>query len=260
MPEPRPLPAWNDRWALFLDVDGTLLDIADHPDDVRTTPRLKLLVRRAGLELGGAVALVSGRAIADLDRLFMPLQLPTAGLHGIERRSADGTMHYRPALEDRLHDIKRELMEFADNRTGLLLEDKGAALALHYRNAPGAAGEATEIMDRVARDAGDQFHVQHGKMVLELKPAGQDKGTAILQFMDESPFRGRIPVFAGDDVTDEDGFAAVNRLDGESIRVGDGKSTAARYQIESVNQLLGWLEHNLLEDGHGQLETEHVEP
>lgn len=260
MPEPHPPPDWSDRWALFLDVDGTLLDIADHPDHVRTTPRLKLLLRRAGLELGGAVALVSGRSIADLDRLFMPLQLPTAGLHGIERRSADGTMHYRPALEDLLHDAKRVLMEFADNRTGLLLEDKGAALALHYRNAPGAAGEAGEIMERVARDAGEQFHVQHGKMVLELKPAGQDKGTAILRFMEEHPFRGRIPVFAGDDVTDEDGFAAVNGLDGESIRVGDGHSTAARYQIESVDRLLGWLERNLLEDGHRYLEADHVDP
>jgi trehalose 6-phosphate phosphatase len=260
MPEPRPLPIWNDRWALFLDVDGTLLDIADHPDAVRTTPRLKLLVRRAALELGGAVALVSGRAIADLDRLFMPLQLPAAGLHGIERRSADGTMHYRPALEDRLHDIKRELMEFADNRTGLLLEDKGAALALHYRNAPGAAGEAREVMARVARDAGEQFHVQHGKMVLELKPAGQDKGTAILQFMDERPFAGRIPVFAGDDVTDEDGFVVVNRLEGESIRVGDGQTTAAHYRIGSVEQLLGWLERNLLGDEYGHLETDHVNP
>ncbi|MGB5622031.1 MAG: trehalose-phosphatase [Gammaproteobacteria bacterium] len=259
MPDPGALPAWSDRWALFLDVDGTLLDIADHPDDVRTTPRLKLLVRRAGLELGGAVALVSGRAIADLDRLFMPLQLPTAGLHGIERRSADGTMHYRPALEDRLHDIKRELMEFADNRTGLLLEDKGAALALHYRNAPGAAGDAQEIMTRLARAAGEQFHVQHGKMVLELKPAGQDKGTAILQFMQEQPFAGRIPVFAGDDVTDEDGFVAVNRLGGESIRVGDGQSTDARHYVETVNQLLGWLEENLLGDQHGQLETDHVD-
>lgn len=168
-------------------------------------------------------------------------------------------MHYRPALEDRLHDIKRELMEFADNRTGLLLEDKGAALALHYRNAPGAAGDAQEIMTRLARAAGEQFHVQHGKMVLELKPAGQDKGTAILQFMQEQPFAGRIPVFAGDDVTDEDGFVAVNRLGGESIRVGDGQSTDARHYVETVNQLLGWLEENLLGDQHGQLETDHVD-
>ncbi len=225
MPQPGALPAWNSRWALFLDVDGTLLDTADHPDDVRTTPRLKLLVRRAG----------------------------------VERRSADATMHYRPALEDRLHDIKRELMEFADDCTGLLLEDKGAALALHYRNAPGAAGDAQEIVTRLARAAGEHFHVQHGKMVLELKPAGQDKGTAIPQFMEEQPFAGRIPVFAGDDVTDEDGFVAMNRLRGESIRVGDGQSTAARHYVEAVNPLLGWLERNLLGDPHGQLETDHVD-
>lgn len=259
MPQPGALPAWNSRWALFLDVDGTLLDIADHPDAVRTTPRLKLLVRRAALELDGAVALVSGRAIADLDRLFMPLALPTAGLHGIERRSADGTMHFRATLEDQLHEVKQELMAFVENRSGLLLEDKGAALALHYRNAPALAAEADRVMARVADAAGEQFHVQRGKMVLELKPAGQDKGTAILQFMQESPFAGRIPIFAGDDITDEDGFVVVNGMGGESIRVGDGQATTAAHRVGSVVELLAWLEHNLLGDESGNKETAHVD-
>ncbi len=247
MARTEPLPAWSDRWALFLDVDGTLLDIADHPDDVRTTPRLKLLLRRAGIELGGAVALVSGRAIANLDRLFAPLQLPAAGLHGIERRSADGTIHYRAGLEERLHTAKRDLMDFVGAHRGLLLEDKGAALALHYRNAPDLCGEAEAAIRAAARRTGDGFHVQAGKMVFELKPAGQDKGTAVVEFMDERPFAGRIPVFAGDDITDEDGFAAVNRLGGESLRVGPPGDSAARYRLDGVEALLEWLEHNLLE-------------
>lgn len=259
MPRTGVLPVWDPRWALFLDVDGTLLDIADHPDDVRTTPRLKLLLRRALLELEGAVALVSGRAIADLDRLFMPLQLPTAGLHGIERRSADGTVHFRANREDQLHSVKRELMDFVQSRAGLLLEDKGAALALHYRNAPALAGEAEQMMARVARTAGKQFQVQRGKMVLELKPAGQDKGTAIGEFMQESPFAGRMPVFAGDDVTDEDGFVAVNGFGGHSIRVGDGQASAAAYRVESVTELLAWLERNLLGSEPGAKEAVNVD-
>ena len=240
------LPVWSDQWALFLDVDGTLLDIADHPDAVRTTPRLKLLLRRARLELGGAVALVSGRAIADLDRLFAPLELPTAGLHGIERRAADGTVYFSADLEDRLHDVKRDLMRFVSSHAGLLLEDKGAALALHYRNAPSLKDEAETEIRRAAHAAGDGFHVQSGKMVFELKPAGQDKGTSVVHFMDEPPFQGRMPVFIGDDVTDEDGFAAVNRLGGASIRVGDDQPTEAGYQVASVEALLDWLESSLL--------------
>lgn len=246
MVNPDELPRWSRDWALFLDVDGTLLEIADHPDAVRGSPRLKLLLRRALLDLDGCVALVSGRPIVELDRLFAPLVMPAAGLHGVERRSADGTFHYSAAMDDRLHAVRHRLMEFAQAHPGILVEDKGAALALHYRNAPDKRDESAELMAEVADAAGDAFHLQHGKMVLELKPAGRDKGTAVRQFMDESPFRGRTPVFVGDDVTDEDGFAAVNHLGGESIRVGDGQATAARRRVAGVNELLDWLEAGLL--------------
>jgi trehalose 6-phosphate phosphatase len=243
-----PLPAWRDDWALFLDVDGTLLDLADHPDAVRTTPRLKLLLRSARLALQGAVALVSGRSIAGLDRLFAPLQLPAAGLHGVERRSEDGSIHFRAGLEESIHAAKRRLMGFVEGRPGLLLEDKGAALALHYRRAPDLREACESAIREAAQAAGRRFHVQSGKMVYELKPAGQDKGTAVVEFMDERPFAGRLPVFAGDDITDEDGFEAVNRLGGLSIRVGDGGETAARYRTDSVEALVRWLESSLLEE------------
>lgn len=241
------LPRWNDSWALFLDVDGTLLEIADHPESVRSTPRLKLLLRRALLDLDGSVALVSGRSIVDLDRLFSPLVLPAAGLHGVERRSADGTFHYSADMGDRLHAVRHRLMEFAETHTGILIEDKGAALALHYRNAPEHEYKSVELMAEVAAVVGKAFHIQHGKMVLELKPAGQNKGSAVRDFMDESPFRGRVPMFIGDDVTDEDGFAAVNEMGGESIRVGDGPETVARRRIAGVGELLSWMEASLLE-------------
>jgi trehalose 6-phosphate phosphatase len=253
------LPRWDDRWALFLDVDGTLLNIAAHPDDVRTTPRLKLLLRRAQAVLDGSVALVSGRSIVNLDRLFSPLTLPAAGLHGVERRSADGTVHFSASMDDRLHSVKHRLMEFAERHPGVLLEDNGAALALHYRNAPHLEDRSAELMSEVAQAAGREFHVQQGKMVLELKPAGHDKGTAVRRFMEEPPFTGRTPVFIGDDVTDEDGFAAVNELGGLSIRVGANGVTSARWRVENVEEFLAWLEANLLESGPGPKESLNVE-
>lgn len=239
------LPTWNERWALFLDVDGTLLEFADQPDAVRSTPRLKVLLQKAYLDLDGAVALVSGRAITGLDRLFAPLRLPAAGLHGAERRSADGAMDYRAGLDDRLGPVKRTLTEFVERHPGLLLEDKGPALALHYRRAPALGEDCARAIALAAQAAGHGFHVQSGKMVFELKPHGQDKGTALVAFMDEPPFAGRIPVFIGDDVTDEDGFRTANRMGGISIRVGGG-DTAARYRIDTIERLLRWLEANLL--------------
>ena len=168
------LPTWNDRWALFLDVDGTLLEFADQPDAVRSTPRLKLLVQKAHIDLGGAVALVSGRSIAGLDRLFAPLSLPAAGLHGAERRSADGAMDYRAGLDGRLGPVMETLSQFVERHPGLLLEDKGPALALHYRRAPALAEDCARAIALAARAAGDGFHIQSGKMVFELKPLGQD--------------------------------------------------------------------------------------
>mgnify|MGYP001818860501 CR=1 FL=1 len=241
------LPHWNDRWALFLDVDGTLLEFADRPDAVRSTPRLKILLQKAQLDLGGAVALVSGRAIAGLDCLFAPLRLPAAGLHGAERRSADGAFDYLAGLDGRLGPVKRSLSQFVERHAGLLLEDKGPALALHSRRAPALGEDCGRAIALAAQAAGKGFHVQSGNMVFELKPHGQDKGTALVAFMDEHPFAGRIPVFIGDDVTDEDGFLAANRLGGISIRVGGGGETAARYRIDTIEQLLRWLEANLLD-------------
>lgn len=235
------LPEWDSGWAMFLDVDGTLVDIERHPDEVRATPELKQILADASRALGGALALVSGRAIASVDRVFAPLCLPAAGLHGLERRDADGRVHYPRDYAERIALARAALLDFVQSEAGLLLEDKGAALALHYRNAPQREADCRRHMDLALRAAGEDFHVQQGKMVLELKPSGHDKGTAIVAFMAEAPFHGRRPVFIGDDLTDEDGFRAVNQLDGLSIRVGAHPGTTARIVAGDVAAVRRWL-------------------
>lgn len=242
---PSALPAWDGHRALFLDVDGTLLEIERHPGDVRATPRLRQLLAAAARSLGGALALVSGRSIASLDGIFAPLSLPAAGLHGLERRDARGHVHYPAGYAERIAAARRGLMDFVQSEPGLLLEDKGAALALHYRNAPGLAEACRARIEIARKSAGEDFHVQQGKMVLELKPSGQDKGSAVTAFMNEMPFRGRQPVFVGDDATDEDGFRAVNAMGGLSIRVGDSGESAARFAARDVREIHDWLTRGL---------------
>ena len=235
------LPGWDPRWAMFLDVDGTLVDIESHPDEVRAAPSLRQALEHAARSLGGALALVSGRSIASLDRIFAPLCLPAAGLHGLERRDAAGRVHYPEGYARRISAARAELVDFVQSGPGLLLEDKGAALALHYRNAPELEAGCVAHMERARQAAGTDFHVQRGKMVLELKPSGHDKGTAIEAFMREPPFAGRRPVFIGDDLTDEDGFRAVNALGGLSVRVGAHPGSAASIVASGVAEIRGWL-------------------
>lgn len=245
MPRSLVLPAWDVDCALFLDVDGTLLEIMPRPDEVRAPPHLRKMLDTASRVLDGALALVSGRAIADIDRIFAPLCLPAAGLHGLERRDARGRVHYPSGYAERIGAARRGLLDFVQSEPGLLLEDKGSALALHFRNAPALEDECRRRIAIACAAAGDDFHVQRGKMVLELKPSGQDKGTAVMAFMSEAPFEGRKPVFIGDDVTDENGFSAVNTLGGTSIRVGASASTAARYAVAGVADIHDWLARSM---------------
>ncbi len=232
----RPCP---DRQALFLDVDGTLLSIAPHPDAVHVAPDLLELLRGIEHGTGGALALISGRSIENLDELFAPLKLPCAGIHGLERRGADHVIHRRDVAEE-LAPLRRRIADFAASRKGLLLEDKGQSLALHFRAAPQYEREAEDFL-RGLVGALPSLELTHGKMVLEVKPAGADKGTAIEAFMHEPPFAGRQPVFVGDDVTDEDGFGMVNRQGGLSIRVGPSPDTAAALILADEAAVHGWL-------------------
>lgn len=227
--------------ALFLDVDGTLLQIAQHPDAVRVSEELRAALEALMPLFDGALALVSGRSIDNLDSLFAPLRLPCAGVHGLERRSADGVVHHEGAAE-LLAPLRGPLGSFVKRSPGLLLEDKGQSLALHFRNAPGWAEEAEALLRRLLAEGGAPLELNRGKMVLEVKPGNADKGTAIAAFLQEPPFAGRRPVFIGDDVTDEDGFAVVNAAGGLSVRVGRaGAATAARHHLPDEAAVLACL-------------------
>lgn len=233
------LPVLDRNEAFFLDVDGTLLDIAERPEDVKL--RSGLTDTLAALQRAAPVALISGRPIAALDRLFAPLRLPAAGQHGAERRGADGQVRRAVVAESALGPARAHLLAWAHNHHGILLEDKGLTLALHYRAAPHLEAEAARVSREALRQLDDGFVLGSGSMVYEIRPRGWDKGRAIAEFMREPPFAGRVPVFAGDDVTDEDGFAVVNRMGGHSIKVGAGP-TAARWRFADVIQVLTWLD------------------
>jgi trehalose 6-phosphate phosphatase len=233
-------PAARVEWAYFLDIDGTLIEIADTPDAVRIDTALLDLIARLHRASGGAMALVSGRTISDIEnRLGMP-RLPLAGQHGLERRDAAGRLWIHAAPPAAKSAIKEALGPVLARHPGLLLEDKGMSLALHYRLAPHLAAYANRLMARLAADAGAGLEVQRGKRVAEIKPAGIDKGTAVTEYLAEPPFIGRHPVFIGDDLNDEHGFAEVNRLDGVSIKVGKGAS-CARFRLPDVAAVRLWL-------------------
>lgn len=240
-----PLPQPGDRWAVFLDVDGTLVAIAETPEAVRVEPALRLLLERLAGANDGALALVSGRSLASIDAVFAPLRLPAAGLHGWERRRSDGTL--APAAEPTaiLAPLRPVLLAFAAARAGLRVEDKGGSLALHYRLAPQYAAAVCQRAREIAA-AEPQLRLIEGRKVVEFVPRGSDKGAAIADFLAEPPFAGRMPVYAGDDTTDEDGFAAVNRLGGLSIKVANpeargGHATQARHRLPSISALHAWL-------------------
>lgn len=232
--------------ALFLDIDGTLLEIAPTPDAVSVPAALRNTLRLAAEREDGALAFISGRSLAEIDRLFWPLTFPASGQHGFERRDARGhvaTPHVAPGALDAAR-VALEGLTYAHK--GLLLEDKGASLAMHYRLAPMLAGTVRAAMENLLRPLDPNFVLREGKCVVELGPAGHTKRSAVEAFMREAPFAGRIPVYFGDDVTDEDGFAAVNAMGGHSICVGNRSHTCVRHRMASVSAVVGWLrERNL---------------
>ena len=238
--EPAAPPLAGCDAAYFLDIDGTLLEIAETPSAVRVDRQLLGLVRDLHQAADGALALISGRRIADIDGLFPGLRLPLAGQHGIERRDAVGGLHVHTAPLAELDEIRYRFREIAAAHPGVLAEDKGATLALHFRGAPELEPQLRNIVAILLHRLGDTFRLQPGKMVFEIKPAGKDKGTAIAEFLEETPFRGRRPVFLGDDVTDEYGFRVVNGRAGISVKVGPGDS-AAPWRLEDVAAVRDWL-------------------
>ena len=240
------MPAPRRDWAYFFDIDGTLVELADSPGGVLLDRELRQLIEQLHRSAGGAVALISGRSIADIDHLVPGIRLPAAGQHGIERRDASGEIsrHAFPSRE--LDGVRARLAEAVIRHPGLLLEDKGLSLALHYRRSPRLGGYAHRLVRSLLPRLGRQYRIQTGKRVVEMKPAGRDKGAAVLEFMQEPPFRGRTPVFVGDDISDEYGFATVNRLRGYSVKVGPGQ-TSARWRLPDVRAVRAWLERCLVE-------------
>jgi trehalose 6-phosphate phosphatase len=241
--ESRRPPPLDLRSALFLDVDGTLLEIASRPELVHVPRKLPVLIARLSEQRQGALALVSGRPLAQLDHLFRPWRGAAAGVHGIERRRADGTL-------DRVHDsagasaldrIRPKLAALAAGGSGLIVEDKGATLALHYRAVPGREPEIRASAEVLQREAGAALRLIKGKMVVEFQPRNANKGSAIAAFLAELPFVGRRPVFVGDDAADEDGFVEVHNRSGFSIRVGSPCETAADYHLPSAEAVITWL-------------------
>lgn len=219
------LDAWlSDRkqaGALFLDVDGTLLDIAESPTAVCVPRELRAALECLHRRLGGALALVSGRPLDDLDRLFTPLRLPACGVHGAQWRvHADEPLHHETAaslaapVRERLHALAR-------SHAGILSEDKGSSFALHYRAAP-AAGQvlAAALHALLSGPEGAGLRLLPGKMVFEVIAHGSDKAQAIRRFLEVAPFAGRRPLFIGDDVTDEPALALMPELNGLALSVG----------------------------------------
>lgn len=234
------MPPLAADWAIFLDIDGTLLEYAERPDAVRVGESVLRLIEALQRGTNGALALISGRPVSDIDGLFAPLRLPAAGQHGAERRDAAGRLHPHRFPAERLQRAAARVGEVAARHEGLLVENKGHSLALHYRLAPGSAEIARAAMREAATQLGSEFEVLEGKMVVELKPSGRDKGVAIEEFMAEPPFAGRRPMFIGDDRTDEFGFDVVNRLGGHSVKVGPGDS-ASRHRIANAAAVRDWL-------------------
>jgi trehalose 6-phosphate phosphatase len=236
-------------WCLFLDVDGTLVELTDTPSQTRADPEIISLLREVAERLGGAVALVSGRRIGTLDELFAPLRLPAAGLHGVERRKADGGIQGASFVDSQLDPARAAIKALVDSHPGTLFEDKDRTIAVHFRLAPHSEQIVRESIVDIAKPLGSTYHIQAGKMMFEIKPRGFSKATAIQAFMKESPFNGRRPVFAGDDLTDQDGFAVVEAQGGISIGVGD--RVHGQYFLENVAAVRSWLKGiSALHDSH----------
>jgi trehalose 6-phosphate phosphatase len=236
---PAPKPLRLGEAALFLDLDGTLAPIAARPQDVAPDPRRTRLMERLHEGLSGRLAVVSGRTLTDIDRILEGRITCVAAVHGLVRRGCDGVLH-EAEPHPGLAPAADRLREFAKRDCGLLVEEKGASVALHFRLARSRAGEARRLAQQLARETG--LALQEGDMVEELRTPGPSKGDSIRAFMGEPGFAGVTPVFAGDDVTDEHGFAEVAVLGGYGVLVGRPRETKALFGLRNVEDVMAWLE------------------
>jgi trehalose 6-phosphate phosphatase len=227
--------------AILLDVDGTILDLASTPREVWVPPSLRHDINRLSERTGGAVALVSGRSLSDLDLLFAPLQLPTIGGHGAEIRPFNGGELDRPRTVPLDAALKRKFALVAEIGPGIIIEDKGYSVCLHYRLAPNLGGLVEAAVDRICADnPAAPIEVLRGKSVLEIKQIGFNKGTAVRELMRYPPFADRHPIFIGDDVTDESVFAIIGEFDGLAFSVGRMVAGVDGH-FEKPEAVRGWL-------------------
>jgi trehalose 6-phosphate phosphatase len=228
------------RSAVLLDVDGTLLDLADTPQSVEVPQRLKQALMALDLQSGGATSFVSGRSMADLDLLFAPVRLAAVAGHGAELRARAGAVPQRfdsaiPA------DLRQRLEEFGATHEGIIVEDKGYSLALHYRLVPQSGPSVHAAVAAICADYPQHpLDVLAGKSVVEVKPSGFNKGTGIRELMKSAPFRGRQPIFIGDDVTDETAFAVLPEFDGIGFSVGRELPGVAGF-FQTPSDVRAWL-------------------
>ncbi|HEY0266763.1 MAG TPA: trehalose-phosphatase [Rhizomicrobium sp.] len=232
------MPPVSGNTALFLDIDGTLLDLARTPDRVKVPAELSRALEKLADDLGGALAFVSGRALDSIDALFAPFKPAAIGAHGGEIRSVHGEITRSQPLPDSVREIFTGLAAYVP---GLLLEDKICALALHYRLAPEARPVLAAAMDKHAKlFAAENIHILHGKAVIEARPMGVDKGTAVTRLARQAPFAGRVILFGGDDTTDQDVFRILPRLGGRGFSVGR-RFQGAEHVFESPHAVREWL-------------------
>jgi trehalose 6-phosphate phosphatase len=244
---PLPEPLEPDASAVFLDFDGTLVEIADHPDDVVIAPDLPQLLANLSRRLDGRFAIVTGRSIAALEVLLGPIEVAVAGSHGGEfRRSAAAGIE--PLAEPLPREIVSALEDFAAANGGLLVEPKPFSVAVHYRHHPDALEGLLTCAQGLASAA--RLSMKHGKQVIELAMPGSDKGTAAARFMALPEFAGKTPLFLGDDVTDEDAFHAMRRLGGQGVLVGPMRPTAAATRLPGVAAVHAWLKAGLEGNTH----------
>lgn len=240
-PLPRPpLPPPGARWAVMLDVDGTLLDSMDDPRSAVVEPALLELLGELHTALEGALALVSGRELDDIDALFQRPPWAAVGLHGLELRHADGSFRRRvPGIADQTQ-MRKQVTELAARFEGVRLEDKQRTIVLRCRSDPSRlAGLRLEAKALLPQLPG--YELQPGRQSVEFKPVGMDKGRAVRELFRHPTFAGRTPVYVGDGFADEHAFRSVNRFDGKSVRVGNREPTVARYTLANPAEARTWL-------------------
>jgi trehalose 6-phosphate phosphatase len=231
-------------WAWFFDIDGTLVEIACLPSRIIVHDEVLPTIAQLHLLTKGAVSLITGRAISDVDRFFYLPGISVAGQHGLELRAAGGETIAHPVPEEALRRLRDALTDAIARHPGLVAEFKGMSIALHYRMAPALASYSHRLLRSLGAKHAPDFVIQKGKRVVELKHASADKGELIRRLMTTEPFKGRTPVFIGDDLTDEAGFDMVNEMSGYSVKVGPGR-TRARFRLRTVTQVREWLSAGL---------------